>query len=152
MKLRSLMAVMLASIVALSGNAQPAHTPQVGSAERQAICDAARAHFSAKYLTAPVPQPIVFKIDHLRVLDDYANFEAIPLLKDGSYLAPRYAPDIGLNFCLRKTASDWKVIVDLSRTDVPDGAELAGIKRSLPSDFPLSLFSPTWRDLLNKSP
>jgi hypothetical protein len=134
----------------VSASAQSPHVPQPGSPERKGICDAARAHILAKDVTDPVPQPIVFKIDHLRVLDDYCNFEAIPLFKDGSHVAPKYMADIGLNFCLRKTGGDWKVIVDLSRTDVPDAAELALIKRRIPADFPLSLFSPTWRDLLRR--
>jgi hypothetical protein len=86
------------------------------------------------------------------VLDDYCNFEAIPLFKDGSYIAPKYMPDIGLNFCLRKTGGAWKVIVDLSRIDVSDTAELVTIKRRLLPDFTISLFSFTWRDLLSKSP
>jgi hypothetical protein len=133
-----------------SANGQSPYTPQPGSLERQAICDAARARVLAKYVTSPVPQSIVFKIDHIRVLNDYCNFEAIPLFKDGSYVAPKYMPDIGLNFCLSKTRGDWKVIVDLSRTDVPDGVELVAIKRRIPPDFPLSLFSPTWRNLLKR--
>lgn len=146
------LALVTLGVGAMEVDGQIEHIPKPGSPERQAICDAARGYVLRKYATAPLPQPIVFKIDHLCTLDDYCNFEAIPLFKDGSYVAPRYMPDIGLNFCLRKTGGDWKVIVDLSRTDVPDGAELTRIKHSLPSDFPLSLFSSTWRDLLNKSP
>src|SRR5438105_1756940 len=136
---RRLVVLVPGVVVALSATAQLAHTPQPGSAERQAICHAARAHLFAKYITGPVPQPIVFKIDHLRVQDRYCNFEAIPLFRDGSYVAPKYMADIELNLCLRKIGNGWKVIVDLSRTDVPDDTELASIKRRLPSDFPRSL-------------
>ena len=124
------------------------YAPKPGSPERQAICDAARAFVLNKYAIGTLPQPIVFKIGHLAVEGSYCNFEAIPLFRDGSYVAPRYMPDTGLNFCLRKTDGRWQVIVDLSRTDVPEGAELARIKQTLPPDFPVSLFSPTWRNLL----
>ena len=138
-------------IGAESANAQSPHTPQPGSAERQAICDAARAHLFAKYVTRSVPGPVLFKIDHISVQNGYSNFEAIPVFKDGSHVAPNYMADIVLNFCLGKTNGAWRVIVDLSRTDVPSPTELASIKRRLPVDFPLSLFTPTWRNMLNKA-
>jgi hypothetical protein len=137
--------------VALTG-AQSDYTPKPGSSERQAICDAARTYVLSKYTTAPLPQPIVFKIDRIRVRDHYCNFEAIPLFKDGSYISPQYMVDIAFNLCFKKTDNRWNVIVDLSRTDVPDPAELQTIKHNFPKDFPVSLLSPTWRDLFNKSP
>ena len=136
--------------VALAG-APSDYTPKPGSSERQAICDAARTYVLSNYATAPLPQPIVFKIDRIRVRDDCCNFEAIPLLKDGSYVSPQYIVDIAFNLCFKRTDNRWNVIVDLSRTDVPDSAELQRIKRSFPPDFPISLLSPTWRDLFNKS-
>ena len=137
-------------VFAGTANAQPLHTPQPGSAERQAICDAARAHLFARYITRQVPGPVVFKIDHIRVQGAYCYFQAVPVFKNGSYVAPDYMPDVALDFCLEKKSGAWKVIVDLSRTDVPDAAEAAAIKRGLPPDFPLSVFSSTWRDLLAK--
>ena len=47
-----------------------------------------------KYASKPLPQPIVFKIDHLAVAGIYANMEAIPRLKDGQYVDIQYLPDI----------------------------------------------------------
>src|SRR2546422_9130402 len=108
--------------VALAG-AQSDYTPKPGSSERQAICDAARTYVLRKYATAPLPQPIVFKIDRVRVQDHYCNFEAIPLFKDGGYVSPQYMVDIVFNLCFKRTNNRWNVIVDLSRTDVPDAAE-----------------------------
>ena len=64
--------------VALAG-APSDYTPKPGSSERQAICDAAREFVLSKYTTAPLPQPIVFKIDRMRVRDPYCNFEAIQI-------------------------------------------------------------------------
>lgn len=133
-----------------TAGAESPHTPKPGSAERQAICDAARAHTLARYATRRLPQAIVFKIDRIVVLDGYANLEAIPLFKDGSYVAPNYLPDIAFNFCLRKEGSRWEVIADLSRTDVPDAMEAARLRRSLPADFPLSVLSPDWRKILER--
>jgi hypothetical protein len=121
------------------------HTPKPGSPERQAICDGARPYVVSQYATAALPQPIVFKISHLSVQEPYCNFEAIPLFKDGSYMSTEYMADIAFNFCMKETAGTWQVIIDLSRTDVPDTSELRKIRANFPPDFPLSLLSPDWR-------
>ena len=127
------------------------HTPEPGSRERIAICDAARAFVLSRYASnQALPQAIVFKIEHLSVQEPYCNFEAIPLFKDGSNISTEYMEDIAFNFCLKKTAGRWDVILDLSRTDVPDAAELRTIKSNFPGDFPLSLMDDTWRQLLGK--
>jgi hypothetical protein len=79
------------------------HTPKPGSPERQAICDGARPYVVSNYATAPLPQPIVFKISHLSVQEPYCNLEAIPLFKDGSYMSTEYMADIAFNFCMKET-------------------------------------------------
>jgi hypothetical protein len=142
----------LLGVGAVDAPAQSDYAPKSGSKERQGICDAARAFVLKKYAFAPLPQPIVFKIDHIRVRNGYCNVEAIPLFKDGSYVSPKYMPDIAFNFCLKKTGETWQIIADLSRTDVPDPAELQHLKQNFPRDFPVSLLSSTWRDLFNRSP
>ena len=124
------------------------HTPKPGSPERQAICDGARPYVISNYATAALPQPIVFKISHLSVQEPYCNLEAIPLFKDGSNISTEYMADIAFNFCMKETAGTWEVIVDLSRTDVPDTSELRKIRGNFPQDFPLSLLSPSWRQRL----
>ena len=124
------------------------HTPAPGSPERQAVCDAARSFVVGKYATGQLPQPIVFRIDHIAVQDPYSYFEATPRFKDGSYVPPNLIADIAYNLCLKRQAGRWSVIVDLSRSDVPDAAEVQAIKQRLPRDFPLAVFSQTWRDLL----
>jgi hypothetical protein len=85
------------------------------------------------------------------VQEPYCNFEAIPLFKDGSYIGPEYMIDIAFNLCLKKTAGRWEVIVDLSRTDVPGEPGLQTIKSNSPPEFPKSLLSSTWRELLGDS-
>ena len=139
----------ICSVIALQLiHGQTLHTPKSGSAERQAICDAARAHVLEKYATKPLPQSIVFKIDRIVVADDYANLEAIPLFKDGQYIDQQYLPDIAFNFCLQRAGTAWRVIVDLSRTDVPDASEAQSIRKRLPANFPMNLLSTTWQRLL----
>jgi hypothetical protein len=143
----SAITLLLGFVMAGNARAQEIHTPKVSSPERQAICDAARSFVIGKYATGKLPQPIVFKIGHFLVSGDFANFEAIPLFKDGSYVDTNFLPDIGYNFCLRKNGGVWSVVADLSRSDVPDADELATIRRNL-AEFPRALLSPDWRRLL----
>jgi hypothetical protein len=107
-----------------------------------------RPYAVSNYSTGALPQPIVFKISHLSVQEPYCNLEAIPLFKDGSSMSTDYMMDIAFNFCMKETAGTWKVIVDLSSTDVPEASRLRKIKSSFPEDFPMSLLSPFWRQLL----
>ncbi len=150
MKFRSLPAILGSLFVPALIFAQSLHTPKAGSEERRAICDGARLFVMNKYATRPLPQPIVFKVDHLAVAGSYANLEAIPLLKDGRYAAPEYMDDIAFNLCLQRSGSGWSVIEDLSRTDVPSPAETEALRRRFPADFPRTLLSSTWRNLLGR--
>jgi len=127
------------------------YTPPLGSAERQAICDAARAHVTAKAANAPLPQPIVFKIEHLLIEGRFCNLEAVPVFKDGTNPIPKYLPDVVFNLCLERDSNGWKVVTDLTRSDVPGPAEVAQIQSRLPPGFPMTVLSPTWRDLLTKN-
>ena len=146
-RLRGWLFVLLLSIFLSTAQAQNVYTPKAGSPERQAICNAARVFVLNKYATGTLPQPIVFKIEHLAVQGSYCNLEAIPLFKDGSYIGSDYMVDIAFNLCLGKTGVYWHVIADLSRTDVPSAAEVSTIRHNLPPDFPLSVLSATWREL-----
>jgi hypothetical protein len=141
--------VLSLSLAAVHAQDQP-HTPKPGSPERQAICDAARDHVMSKFATQTLPQPIVFNIDHVSVQEPYCFFEATPRFKDGSYVPANYLPDIAYNLCLKKEGDRWKVITDLSRSDVPSPDEIQAIKHRLPSDFPRAVFSPAWQNLLSR--
>ncbi|HEV3409640.1 MAG TPA: hypothetical protein VG095_05065 [Chthoniobacterales bacterium] len=145
MRITGIHSFLCACIIAVAAHAQTPHTPKPGSAERQAICDGARAYVMSRYVYGQLRQPIVFKIGHLRVLGPYANLEAIPIYKDGSYIDPDVIPDIGYNFCLRESGGTWKVIADLSRSDVPSAEEMAEIRQRLGPEFPRALLAPMWR-------
>jgi hypothetical protein len=142
--------VLLLEICTVAAFSQPTpHTPKPGSPERQAICDGARDWVIKKYATQTLPGPIVFHIDHIAVQDGYCFFDATPRFKDGSFVPPQYLPDIAFNVCLKGSAArHWTVIADLSRSDVPTAAEVQAIKQKLPADFPMTVFSPDWRNLL----
>lgn len=131
--------------------AQMPHTPKPGSPERHAICDAMRAFVQAEYAEKTLPKPVVFKIDTLRVQGDFAYLECLPLFSDGTDAVPQYLPDIGYMHCLQRGPNGWKVILDLSRTDVPDTTEVRQIQQRLPPTFPHTLLSTFWRDLFRKA-
>lgn len=124
------------------------HIPQPGSAERQAICDAVRDYVVRKAATRKPPQPIVFKVAFLRVEEGYAWFEGTPLFKDGSY-ATDYLPDVDYMIVLQKAGAGWKVRHDLSRTDVPDEAESAQLRKTL-QPIPSAILPDFWRKLLKR--
>jgi len=134
----------------LSAAAQTVYTPKPGSPERQAVCDALREFLAKNYAQSPLPQPIVFKIDTIRIQDGFCFFQGLPIFKDGSDVVPRYMADVGYYFCLKQDGKGWKVVFDLSRSDVPADAEAREIKRKFPADFPVSLLPELWRDLFKK--
>lgn len=124
------------------------HTPQPGSTERQSICDALRAYVVQHFATRPLPQPIVFKVDALRVDGGIAWFEGIPMLKNGSF-ATDYLPDMGYVMVLQKSAGGWRVTHDLSRSDVPADSEVVQLRKEL-AGVPTSVIPNFWRQLLKR--
>jgi hypothetical protein len=140
-----------AFLIPLLASAQSLHTPKPGSSERQAICDSVRARVVKEYATRPLPEPIVFHIDHISVQDGFCFFEGTPRLKSGGYIPSDYLPDMAYIFCLANQSGRWTVILDLSRSDVPSADEIRDIKQHLPPNFPGAVFSPTWRKLLGEN-
>ena len=125
------------------------HTPKPGSPERKAICDAMRAYV-VKDQSRPLPKAILFKIEFLCVEGDYAGFEGFPVFEDGSDAIPNYLPDIVSTTILRRDGNRWKIIADLSRTDVPSEKELAAIRKSIPADVPRAVLPEFWREKLRR--
>ena len=96
--------------------AQPAYTPEKGSAERAAILDALRIP-----VERDLKQKIVFAADHFKVQGNWAYLSGAPQAAAGgqpNYRKTKYwdAVDSGAfdhNFfaLLKKTAGKWKVTV-----------------------------------------
>lgn len=145
----------------------PAITPQSGLGHPWGDHDALRpdaAHAQTRLTRAPghlrchaglcagrirredAAQALVFKIDTRRVQGDFAYLECLPLFSDCTDAVPHYLPDIGYNHCLQRGHQGWKVILDLSRTDVPDLTVARQIQQRLPPAFPQSILSDFWRD------
>lgn len=137
-------------LIALSGMVYAGgeqYTPQLGSKERKAICDGARPFVFQNYIfSKKLPQPLLFQIHRIRVSGNYCSFEAVPVFKNGTAMDTDYVMDIVFNFCLKKSGGTWRVIYDLSSTDVPSDAELKRMWNDFPKDFPHRLIPEFWRN------
>ncbi len=133
--------IVLWPCVALAGSP---HTPQPGSAERKQICDGMRQFVRAER----APKAVVFKIEQLKVLGSYCFFEGFALYADGSRVPESILPDVVYNTFLKRGKGGWRVIHDLTRTDVPSESEIRELRRDFPSEIPRDLIPPFWRDLL----
>jgi hypothetical protein len=136
------------ALFSVSAQGKP-HTPKPGSPERKAICDAMRLYV-VKDVSRPLPKPILFKIEFLRVDGDYAGFEGFPVFEDGSEVVGKLLPDIVSTTILKRNGAGWRIIVDLSRSDVPSAEELVGIRKSIPSEVPASVLPGWWRQMLHR--
>jgi hypothetical protein len=103
---------LLASVNAF---AQSASTPKPGSAEREAIMDGLRG--AAK---KDLGHTVIFKVDQLRVVGDWAFARVSPTLPNGEeidYTKTKYRKQVKLGMLdpqaetlLRKTVAGWDVI------------------------------------------
>jgi len=119
------------------------------SPERQAICDGMRSYVLAIERPANLPQPIVFKVEYLKTTGDYAAFQGFAQFQDGSRAAGVVLPDVVYTtFLQRGKDGQWSVIADLTRTDVPDAAELRQIRKRFPKRIPTAIIPEFWRDKL----
>ncbi|CAN5806881.1 hypothetical protein BH18ACI4_BH18ACI4_20390 [soil metagenome] len=107
------------------GTAAVPHVPEKGSVERKAIADALRTPVEKK-----LGQPVIFKIDHLKVQNNWAFLGGRPQNSDGSpidYTETVYqdavdsgAFDDGIVALLRKVNGKWTVVqYVIGATDVP---------------------------------
>ncbi|MCX6868772.1 MAG: hypothetical protein NTV46_21730 [Verrucomicrobia bacterium] len=123
------------------------HTPAPGTPERKAICDAMREYVIAAN-KKPFAYTFLFKVDYMRVDGDYAGFEGNPVKADGSPLPDGVLPDMAYVLFLKKKNGAWKVVSDLSRSDVPSAEEAGEIRRTFPADMPVSVMPAFWRKFL----
>jgi len=120
-------------------------TPQPGSAERVAICDALRVYVEKQHALRPLKRKIVFKIDTIKVNGHYAFFDGVPIYADGTAALYDSLPDMAYVFLLRKVSERWTVLADFCGTDVPDQAWWMAVRRKLPADLPKSILPEFYR-------
>lgn len=122
-------------------------TPAPGAPERKAICDAMREYVVAQ-TRKPVARSFLFKIEFLKVDGNYAGFQGFPVNSDGSPVPDGLFGDAVFMTFLEKTNGNWRVVHDLTRSDVPSDEELVKIRRKFPADIPSSVMPDFWRKLL----
>ena len=123
------------------------YTPPIGSPERVAIANAVRASLAqlGGEFAEDARRGAKFVIGTLKIEGRYAFFEGGGGQEINGRMA--YGP-IDIVAFLGKGSSGWKVLNLQARGDVPDAAEVAQLRASLPSDYPLSIVNKFWRDLL----
>jgi hypothetical protein len=134
-------------VTASTEGSTKAYTPAKGSPERVAICDSMRAHVIKGYGTKMLPK-FLFKIEFIRVKGDYAGFQGFPVKPDGSHFPDGIFEDVVHTTLLAQKNGVWRVVVDLSRTDVPTPQEARQIKNSIPTGFPADVIPAFWREHL----
>ena len=122
-------------------------TPAPGSPERKAICDAMREYVLSQ-TKKPAARSILFKIEFLKVDGNYAGFEGFPVNADGSPVPDGLYGDAVFMTFLKKANGNWRVVQDLTRSDVPSDEELRQLRRKFPPDIPTSVMPDFWRKLL----
>lgn len=118
--------VCLFSLFALCpGSLAQTSTPKAGSLERKALMDALRIPVEKE-----LGKKVLFKIDHLKVLDGWAFLRGLPLQPNGKAVDYRNTPyqeriadgtfDDGICALLKKEGDRWIVITyQIGATDVP---------------------------------
>lgn len=124
------------------------YTPKPGSSVRKEICDSMRKYARQMYRVNPRLK-FLWKIDTLKVLGNYAVFEAHAVNPNGSYLQDDSAlGDTAQMTFLRRNKDGWWVISDLTRGDVPSAQELRHIRGTFPAEIPSALIPQFWRSKL----
>ncbi len=113
--LRSSLVALGWAIIAVHSSAQTAHTPQPGSAERRTIMNLLRPVSERE-----LGQKVIFRVQHLRVIGEWALARVVPLRPDGSeidYSKTKYreaneegAFDGEAEALLRRTDGGWKLL------------------------------------------
>lgn len=121
----NLVALVCGCLLASAALAAGIGTPAVGTPERTAVLDAARAPIEAE-----VGVPIKFVIEHLRVGDSWAFVSGQPVQRDGKavdYSSTPYAEaiaegmfDDGAVVLLQRSGETWTAVTHvIGATDVP---------------------------------
>jgi hypothetical protein len=122
------------------------YTPTVGSPERVAIANAVRASVGqlGGQFAEDARRGAKFVIAVLKIDGHYAFFEGGGQEVNGEMT---YGP-VDIVAFLAKRNLGWRVLNLQARGDVPDDAEVAQLRASLPADYPVNIANKFWRDLL----
>lgn len=130
-------------VIFLSFNMSYATVVKIGDAQYNI-----KSYLEKNYLIQKPKKQYYFKIEELNKKREFVRVDVIAVYNDGSYVENKYIPDMAFTLCLEKKDNKYKVLYDLSRTDVPSSQELKSIKKDFPIQFPKKLLSKFWQDLL----
>jgi hypothetical protein len=116
--------LLMLAVVPVGAQGGKPTTPAAGSAERKAIMDALRVPVEKK-----LKQKVIFKVNHLKVLNGWAHLRGQPLQPNSkpiNYRGTEWqeaiengAFDDGVYALLRKKSGKWKVVTfNIGATDV----------------------------------
>lgn len=112
------------------------------------ILVSAKAYVVEKYVIEKVPKEFTLVASMINKNENFALVEAVPIYEDGSYVGTQYIEDLVFVICLQNIDGEWKVIYDLSRSDVPSDEEMKDMKKSFPINFPKEFLSDFWQNKL----
>jgi len=122
---RSLACALIAFSLNFSGFAQTlSYTPKANSAERKLILDALRSPVESE-----LKKTVLFKVDHLKALGEWAFMRGVPLRPDGKKMDYKGTPyeeaikegifDDWICALLRREKGKWRVVIyTIGATDV----------------------------------
>lgn len=131
--------IALCCLTTTAVQAQRAYTPAAGTPERKAIMDALRVP-----VEADLRQKVIFKVQHLRIVGQWALARVVPLRPDGgdiNYSKTRYREDMEEGAfdgegeaLLRRDGDGWRLLewrFGASDTEVPMWLEKYGAPAAL---------------------
>lgn len=117
-------------------------TPALG----QSVESMAADYITKEYCFATTTKEIVFAEDSVQYSGSYALLESAAYYADGS-VTDGEVIDLVYVLCFEKQ-DKWRIIYDLSRSDVPSSEELDAMTKEFPPQFPKSLLPKFWQRLL----
>lgn len=149
-RLLALGIALAAVVVPVTARTVETYTPKAGSATRTAICDAMRLFVRYAEQLTPAQSQFLWKVELMRVQGNYAGFQGYPVDKAGNI--PPGLPDMVYTTILHRPGADkpWEVVFDLTRTDVPDEAEMRNIRQRFPQEIPSAVIPTYWREKLGR--
>ena len=111
----------------------------------QSIESIAADYVVKEYCIGLTEKEIVFDEQAIHYSGSYALLESAAYYADGSSTDDSVV-DLVFVLCFEKQ-DQWRMVYDLSRSDVPSAAELDSMEKTFPSDFPKSLLPQFWQRL-----
>lgn len=104
-----------------------------------------------KYLYKKPLKPFKILVTYFNRDKKFASIKASAIYENKQLVENEYIEDVVFTLCIEKINNQWKVVFDLSRTDVPSAEEMNNIVDYFPNQFPKKLLPPFWQDLFKKT-